>query len=131
MKPFNVEQVEALLLRLNERQKLVREVHVLREEVRDRHRARDFLGDSDAMSDVFAKIDRAARSSATVLVRGESGTGKELVARALHEQSPRAEGPFIKVNCAHSPKRYWPVKCSVMSKAVLPVPINSALADLN
>ena len=52
------------------------------------------------MKDVFSVIDRAAKASATVLVNGESGTGKELVARALHEQSPRHEGPFIKVNCA-------------------------------
>ncbi|MFW5845486.1 MAG: sigma-54-dependent transcriptional regulator [Planctomycetota bacterium] len=100
MKPFGVEQVEALLLRLNERQQLVRQVHVLTEELRDRHRARNFLGDTAVMQDVFAMIERAARSNATVLVRGESGTGKELVARALHEHSPRAEGPFIKVNCA-------------------------------
>ena len=54
----------------------MREVHVLREEVRDRHRARDFLGDSDAMSDVFAKIDRAARSSATVLCAAKAGQVK-------------------------------------------------------
>jgi DNA-binding NtrC family response regulator len=100
MKPFNLEQVESLLLRLNERQKLVREVRVLREEVRDRHRAREFLGESAVMGEIFRTIERAARSTATILVRGDSGTGKELVARALHESSPRADGPFIKVNCA-------------------------------
>ena len=96
---FGVEQVEALLLRLNERQQLMREVVMLREETRDRHRARNFLGNTKVMEDVFQVIERAARSSATVLVNGESGTGKELVARSLHEQSERAEGPF-KVNCA-------------------------------
>ena len=100
MKPFGVEQVESLLLRLNERQQLVREVQVLREEVRDRHQAREMLGETQVMQDVQSLITRAAKSSATVLVRGESGTGKELVARALHEQSERAHGPFIKVNCA-------------------------------
>jgi DNA-binding NtrC family response regulator len=100
MKPFSVEQVEALLLRLNERQGLVREVKVLREEVRDRHRARALLGESAAMKQMLETVARAARSNSTVLVHGESGTGKELVARALHEQSPRAAGPFVKVNCA-------------------------------
>jgi DNA-binding NtrC family response regulator len=100
MKPFSVEQVEALLLRLNERQQLVREVHVLKEEVRERHQARNFLGNTAVMQDVFEVIERAARANVTVLVHGESGTGKELVARALHEASPRAEGPFVKVNCA-------------------------------
>jgi DNA-binding NtrC family response regulator len=102
MKPFGVEQVEALLLRLNERQSLVREVKVLRtmQKERDRHQARMLLGQSSAMTSVMETIARAAKSSATVLVQGESGTGKELVARALHEQSPRAQGPFVKVNCA-------------------------------
>ena len=100
MKPFGVEQVEALLLRLNERQQLVREVKVLRDEVRDRHRARILLGTSPAMGAVMETIARAAKATATVLIHGESGTGKELVARALHEQSPRATAPFIKVNCA-------------------------------
>ncbi len=100
MKPFGLEQVEALLLRLNERQALVREVKVLRAEVRDRHRERQMLGNSPAMVQVLDTIARAARANATVLVRGESGTGKELVSRALHEQSLRAAGPFIRVNCA-------------------------------
>ncbi len=103
MKPFGLEQVEALLLRLNERQGLVREVKVLRtleKESRDRHQARSLLGTSTSMRGVLDTIARAAKSSATVLVQGESGTGKELVARALHEQSPRAAGPFVKVNCA-------------------------------
>ena len=100
MKPFGVEQVEALLLRLNERDALVREVRVLRQESRDRHQARTLLGESAAMRPVLATISRAAKASATVLVQGESGTGKELVARALHEQSPRAAGPFVRVNCA-------------------------------
>jgi DNA-binding NtrC family response regulator len=100
MKPFGVDQVEALLLRLNERHELVREVKQLRAEVRDRHQARKMLGNSPAMLPVLAMIERAARASSTVLVNGESGTGKELVARALHERSPRADGPFVKVNCA-------------------------------
>jgi DNA-binding NtrC family response regulator len=100
MKPFGVEQVEALLLRLNERQQLVRTVSALKSEVRDRHRGRLMLGDSPVMAGLKQTVERAARSTATVLVRGESGTGKELVARALHEQSPRAAGPFVKVNCA-------------------------------
>jgi len=100
MKPFGVEQVEALLLRLNERNELVREVTQLRQEVRDRHRARVLLGESAAMREALTLVGRAAAVNTTVLVHGESGTGKELVARALHEQSPRAQGPFVKVNCA-------------------------------
>src|SRR5690606_24929892 len=58
---------------------------------------------SGAMFDVIALADRAARSQATVLVQGESGTGKELVARHIHDHSPRAGGPFVKVHCAALP----------------------------
>jgi two-component system, NtrC family, response regulator AtoC len=100
MKPFGVEQVEALLIRMNERATLVREVRQLRDEVRDRHRGRLMLGESPAMQAALGTIARAAKANSTVLIHGESGTGKELVARALHEQSARAAGPFIKVNCA-------------------------------
>jgi two-component system response regulator AtoC len=61
------------------------------------------LGDSAAIAEVHATIRRAAPTSATVLVRGESGTGKELVARLIHDQSPRAASPFIRVHCAALP----------------------------
>ena len=73
MKPFGVEQVEALLLRLNERHQLVRTVTALKSEVRDRHRGRLMLGDSPAMAQLKQTVERAARSTATVLVRGEIG----------------------------------------------------------
>jgi two-component system response regulator AtoC len=62
------------------------------------------LGDSTAMRDVMALVDRAAPGGSTVLIRGESGTGKELVARALHEKSPRKAHPFVAVHCAALPE---------------------------
>jgi two-component system, NtrC family, response regulator AtoC len=62
------------------------------------------IGGSDAIQALYQVIDRVADTPTTVLVTGESGTGKELVARALHEHSGRAQGPFIKVNCAAIPK---------------------------
>ncbi|NIP60256.1 MAG: AAA family ATPase, partial [Gemmatimonadetes bacterium] len=61
------------------------------------------VGSSPALVDVFRVVGRVAPTSATVLVTGESGTGKELVARALHQQGDRAEGPFVPVNCAAIP----------------------------
>ncbi len=62
-------------------------------------RLRGMIGDSPAMREVFALTRRVALTTATVLLTGETGTGKELVAHALHELSPRASGPFVRVNC--------------------------------
>ena len=62
------------------------------------------VGRSEAMQAVFQAVTHVARSRATVFLRGESGTGKELIARAIHYNSPRAEGPFIQVNCAALPE---------------------------
>ncbi len=64
---------------------------------------RVMVGESDAMRTIREQIDLAAPTPARILIRGESGTGKELVARALHDRSPRAKKPFVKVNCAAIP----------------------------
>jgi len=122
MKPFGVEQVEALLIRLNERNALVREVRSLRQEVRDRHQSRTMLGSSPAMNAALETVARAAKANATVLVHGESGTGKELVARALHEQSARAAGPSI---APPSPPPCSPASCSAMRRGPSPAPPSS------
>jgi transcriptional regulator with PAS, ATPase and Fis domain len=62
------------------------------------------VGDSPELLDVFAVVDRVADTNCTVLITGQSGTGKELVARGVHEQSPRAQGPFVAVNCGAIPE---------------------------
>ena len=64
----------------------------------------EMLGQSEEMRRVFRTIDKAAAYATTVLVTGESGTGKELVARALHQRSPRKDGPFVAVNCGAIPE---------------------------
>jgi len=72
----------------------------LRQELEDRFRPENIIGNSNAMRDVYRQIHQVAGSDTTVLIRGESGTGKELVAHAIHYSGSRANGPFIKVNCA-------------------------------
>jgi len=72
----------------------------LRNKLEDRFRPENIIGNSNVMRDVYSHIHQVAGSDTTVLIRGESGTGKELVAHAIHYSSPRAQGPFVKVNCA-------------------------------
>jgi len=66
--------------------------------------SKNMIGSCEAMKSLFKKIAKVAPTEATVLIQGESGTGKELVARSLHEQSPRHQGPMISVNCAAIPE---------------------------
>src|SRR5262245_24607413 len=86
-----------------ERQSLVAENRSLRQELKLLTR-REIVGSSPALRRVLDVATQAAPSSATVLVLGESGTGKELLARTIHERSPRGKGPFVAVNCATIPK---------------------------
>ena len=87
-----------------ERQHLLEENLRLSEELRERFRPANIVGNSSAMQTVFNLIAQVAKSDATVLIRGESGVGKELVAHATHYNSLRANKPFIRVNCAALPE---------------------------
>ncbi|MFP4375677.1 MAG: nif-specific transcriptional activator NifA [Spirochaetales bacterium] len=89
---------------MEEKRALLEENTRLHEELRERFRPSNIVGNSRAMQDVFDMIAQVSRSDATVLVRGESGTGKELVAHAIHYNSARADKPFVKVNCAALPE---------------------------
>ncbi|MHC4480140.1 MAG: nif-specific transcriptional activator NifA [Planctomycetota bacterium] len=87
-----------------ERQRLMEENVRLQEALRDRFHPSNIIGNSRAMQAVYGLIAQVSGSEATVLIRGESGTGKELVAHAIHYNSPRAEKPLIRVNCAALPE---------------------------
>ena len=102
IKPFSTEQIEFTLNKAQNFTQLVKVNHFLSQESDDDER--DLLGRSPAMEGLRQLIRKVARTQATVLICGESGTGKELVARALYRESPRAEAPFIKVNCAAVPE---------------------------
>jgi DNA-binding NtrC family response regulator len=96
-KPFDNRELLVTVGRALERQRLVEENRALKKEKGER--MREIVGRSLAMLDVYKMVARVAPSMSTVLVIGESGTGKELVARAIHNHSPRAAGPFVAVNC--------------------------------
>jgi Nif-specific regulatory protein len=87
-----------------ERERLMEENLRLQDELKDRFRPSNIIGNSKAMQEVYKLIAQVSSSDTTVLLRGESGTGKELVAHALHYASPRATKPFVKVNCAALPE---------------------------
>ncbi len=103
-KPVDLDQLEMVLRRTMDRKRLVRENKSLRRRLEVSVRGFRLLGDSEAMRDVLTKAARAAETDATVLVQGDSGTGKELLAHSIHDLSPRAEGPFVVVNCAALPE---------------------------
>ena len=100
VKPFDPEELSLMMQKIVAQQTLVRENTVLRQALKQEYRFRDLLSKSPAMQAVFELARTAARSNSTILVLGESGSGKEVLARAIHAESPRAEGPFVAVSCA-------------------------------
>lgn len=99
-KPCTPELLRVAVQRACGHTTLARENSLLKAEVGRLEGSSEIFGDTPAMREVRGKIARVAPTASTVLITGETGTGKELVARAIHRQSPRAEKPFLAVNCA-------------------------------
>jgi DNA-binding NtrC family response regulator len=99
-KPVNLDELALVLKRELERRRLRVEAGQLRARLRAKARLPNLIGSSPAMQRVFDTVLQVAPSRASVLLTGESGTGKELIAAAIHEHSPRAAGPFVKLHCA-------------------------------
>jgi DNA-binding NtrC family response regulator len=102
-KPFQNEQILALVARGIKKRRKEEERQTLRQAMVRSVKREGFIGRSDVMENVFRLVERVAPARSTVLITGESGTGKELVAKAIHESSPRAEDPFVVVNCSNIP----------------------------
>ena len=103
-KPFKVDEIKLTIANALERKRLQDENQALKRQLRRERGFENFLGKSPQMLDIFETIRKAADSVSTVLITGESGTGKELVARAIHEESPRRNGPFVSINCGAVPE---------------------------
>ncbi|MEE8536409.1 MAG: sigma-54 dependent transcriptional regulator, partial [Acidobacteriota bacterium] len=103
IKPFNVDELKIVIRNALERRRLVSENQELKRELRGRYRFEELVGRSPKMKAVLSLVEKISMTGSTVLVQGESGTGKELVARAIHFNSPRADKPFISINCGALP----------------------------
>jgi len=99
-KPLNMDELLVILERALERRRMKQETTELKARLHERHRIENIIGSSTAMKEVFQTVMQVAPSKASVLITGESGTGKELVAAAIHQQSTRATGPFVKLHCS-------------------------------
>ncbi len=103
-KPFDHDEMLLSVERILRERTLVRQNEALKREVAQVRPETGIIGSCPAMQELHRRIAKVAPIPSTVLIRGESGTGKELVARALHEQSPRVDQPLISVNCAAIPE---------------------------
>ena len=101
-KPLDLNRVLVTLRNMLEREALVETTQVLKKKA---HKAQShtIVGESEAIRDILSMVETVAPTEARVLVTGANGAGKELVARQIHNGSPRAEGPFVEVNCAAIP----------------------------
>jgi len=103
-KPFEIDEISLTLDRALKHHALRDEVKRLRSVVADSQRFDDILGTSATMKKMYDLVARVAETETTALITGESGTGKELVAKAIHQRSPRRDGPFVAINCAAMPE---------------------------
>ena len=102
-KPFDTQAILSVIKRVMEKRGLEQEVRYLRSEIASHSDNYRIIGESNSIRTVLSLVKRVAATSSNILITGESGTGKELVARAVHQLSPRAQRPFIAVNCAAIP----------------------------
>src|SRR6185369_14387031 len=103
-KPFQIDEINAVIGRALEKRALVEDNLALRDQLAGRARLAQLLGKSRAMQKVFELITKIHSVKTSVLITGESGTGKELVARALHSEGIRSRAPFVAVNCGAIPE---------------------------
>jgi len=102
-KPVKMDEILITLKRALEFRDLKRENQNLKNQLKRKYKFENIIGDSEKMHRIFETIEKVADTDSTILILGESGTGKELIAKAIHYNSYRREGPFVPVNCAAIP----------------------------
>lgn len=103
-KPFSVDDIEIKIRKALDYKKLEWENRLLKSEISGKYKFENIVGKSPQMKKIFELVEVVANSRSSVLLTGESGTGKELIAKAIHYNSPRKDGPFVKINCAALPE---------------------------
>ena len=103
-KPFKADEIKVVVKKALDHLALQEENTYLKQQLKAKYKFENIIGSSEKMQKVFSLIDKVSGTDSTVLVLGESGTGKELVAKALHYNSPRAQNPFVPVNCGAIPE---------------------------
>src|SRR5579871_6584340 len=103
-KPFSLDHLGVVVNKALEVRKLRDENRELREALGQKYQFENIIGRSQAMQEIFATVARVAGTRATILLAGESGVGKDMIARAIHQHSPRKDRPFVKINCASIPE---------------------------
>src|SRR5678815_1902817 len=103
-KPIDADRLLDKLEKAIKRKSLMDENEQLKAKLQDRYKFQNVIGKSKKMQELFDLVESVAASEANILIQGENGTGKELIANAIHYNSKRSKGPFIKINCAAIPK---------------------------
>jgi len=103
-KPFKMDELKVVIQRAYERKELLSENVALRTQVKRQSQSQKIITQNSSMLEILENVERVALSDLPVLISGESGVGKELIAKAVHDASKRAEGPFIPINCGAIPE---------------------------
>jgi two-component system NtrC family response regulator len=104
LKPIDLDEYKVVLRRAAYLAELAREGEAAAQARESAIRFEEIIGSTPRMREIFAVVQRVAKTDATVLIEGESGTGKELIARAIHTRSSRRDGPFVAINCGAIPE---------------------------
>jgi len=131
LKPFSLAEIRMVVRKELDHSRLQEENRSLREALGQKYSHPNIVARSPKMQEVLAMVERVAPTNSTVLLGGESGVGKDLIARAIHEKSRRASGPFVKSTARQFPKAFWKANCLATRGERLPARRPASRANLS